>query len=166
MAAKQKSQAPKAMNDMFRDDNLGPWPQDHRIAPVSSCKRHRCDSPRCGPANGRGGCLTGYSLRAILCCPIQATGYAPIAQLVERLTLNQRVRGSSPCWRTISHKGYGSQAAFVTLFFRPPTEYLRRWIPARLRVYGHSVIAPGMKGDRHACSRPVAYGFGPGRAPG
>ena len=26
--------------------------------------------------------------------------YAPIAQLVEQLTLNQRVRGSSPCWRT------------------------------------------------------------------
>ena len=26
---------------------------------------------------------------------------APIAQLVERLTLNQRVRGSSPCGRTI-----------------------------------------------------------------
>ena len=28
--------------------------------------------------------------------------FAPIAQLVEQLTLNQRVPGSSPCWCTIS----------------------------------------------------------------
>ena len=28
------------------------------------------------------------------------TTYAPIAQLVEQLTLNQRVPGSSPCWCT------------------------------------------------------------------
>ena len=27
--------------------------------------------------------------------------YAPLAQLVEQLTLNQRVPGSSPWWRTI-----------------------------------------------------------------
>ena len=34
-----------------------------------------------------------------LCLPTQ---WAPIAQLVERLTLNQLVRGSSPCGRTTS----------------------------------------------------------------
>ena len=31
--------------------------------------------------------------------------YAPIAQLVEQLTLNQRVPGSSPCWCTIRPVG-------------------------------------------------------------
>ena len=32
--------------------------------------------------------------------PVPSKCSAPIAQLVERLTLNQRVRGSSPCGRT------------------------------------------------------------------
>ena len=47
------------------------------------------------------GVVTRESLR-ILCVLSFVYGYAPLAQLVEQLTLNQRAPGSSPWWRTIS----------------------------------------------------------------
>ena len=45
--------------------------------------------------------------------------YAPIAQLVEHLTLNQGVPGSSPCWCTIYSERYSQLGcfSFQHLFF-------------------------------------------------
>jgi hypothetical protein len=41
------------------------------------------------------------------------TSNAPIAQLVEHLICNQRVRGSSPCGGTIKSMSYGFSGASV-----------------------------------------------------
>ncbi|CAB1262369.1 hypothetical protein CLOSBL3_20369 [Clostridiaceae bacterium BL-3] len=37
--------------------------------------------------------------------------YAPLAQLVEHLTLNQVARGSSPRWRTMQITGCGADGS-------------------------------------------------------
>lgn len=44
------------------------------------------------------------------------TGHAPLAQLVEHLTLNQGVQGSSP-WRCIERTGFGDFSALGLVLF-------------------------------------------------
>ena len=44
--------------------------------------------------------LTNNEKRGIILLVVITKGYALLAQLVEHLTLNQGVRGSSPRWRT------------------------------------------------------------------
>lgn len=62
-----------------------------------------------------------FSLRLIQFSGFYLIQFAPLAQLVEQLTLNQRVEGSSPSGVTLSERDYSTTlyALDVILFLYP-----------------------------------------------
>ena len=88
-------------------------------ASVSSDARRLCD----------GGEMCNWLLRTFFALKFNI--YAPLAQLVEQLTLNQWVQGSSP-WRCTKEK-----AVLVAAFFAPPTRtlaFFESWVLRSSRI--------------------------------